>query len=95
MAVHELKCDPGQFSLIATWNKRFELRKNDRDYQKGDTLILRRTKYSSSEMAQGAPLEYEGKPLRVTVMHVMYPPAYGGLNDGWVIMSISAPWEET
>lgn len=37
---HKIKCHPAPFSAIARGDKRFEMRKNDRDYQTGDTLII-------------------------------------------------------
>lgn len=38
---HELKLHTSYFNRVATNQKRFEIRKNDRDYQVGDVLILR------------------------------------------------------
>lgn len=38
---HELKCHPKYLGRISEGTKTFEIRKNDRDYQVGDTLILR------------------------------------------------------
>ena len=38
---HILKIWPEYFILIASGEKNFELRKNDRNYKAGDTLILK------------------------------------------------------
>ena len=38
---HELKCHPEYFYRICSGQKSFEIRKNDRDFQVGDTLILK------------------------------------------------------
>lgn len=40
---HDLKCKPEYFARIATGQKTFEIRKNDRDFQVGDILILLKT----------------------------------------------------
>jgi hypothetical protein len=46
MTVHELKSWPEFFSAIETGEKTFELRRNDRNYQVGDVLVLREWKGS-------------------------------------------------
>lgn len=38
---HELKCRPEYFSRVASGQKTFEIRRNDRDFQVGDILILK------------------------------------------------------
>jgi len=38
---HELKCWPVYFEAIREGTKTFEIRKDDRNYRHGDTLILR------------------------------------------------------
>ena len=40
MTTHYLKCWPVYFGLVLSGAKQFELRKNDRNYQVGDVLIL-------------------------------------------------------
>lgn len=39
--VHELKILPEYFEAVKSVRKRFEIRKNDRDYTVGDLLYLR------------------------------------------------------
>lgn len=85
--VHELKTDPGAFDDIVAGIKPFELRFNDRNYQVGDTLILRKTKYTGEEMAEGKPLEYISSPLYLNVTYILSGKLYG-LKSGWVIMAI-------
>lgn len=41
MTIHELKILPEYFEPIESGKKKFEVRINVRDYQVGDTLILR------------------------------------------------------
>ncbi len=84
---HELKTDPEVFDAVAAGLKTFEIRKDDRGYQVGDTLRLRKTRYTGAEMAAGKPLEYTGDELEVSVSHILRGPLYG-LQEGWVILSI-------
>lgn len=45
--VHELKILPEYFSEVISGEKRFEIRKNDRNFKKGDRVILREFKDGS------------------------------------------------
>lgn len=38
---HELKCRPEYFNRVCIGQKTFEVRKNDRNFQVGDVLILK------------------------------------------------------
>lgn len=38
---HELKCRTEYFQRVVSGQKTFEIRKNDRDYQVGDVLVLK------------------------------------------------------
>jgi tRNA-binding EMAP/Myf-like protein len=88
MKVHELKTDPAMFTAVDCGEKTFEIRKNDRNFQPGDYLHLRKTVATGKEMAAGAPLRYqEDWELLVKVIYVLNGPIYG-LSDGWCIMSI-------
>jgi hypothetical protein len=87
MQTHKLKTDSEVFKAVAEERKTFEIRLNDRNYQVGDKLDLLETVSTGAEMAEGAPLEYTGGQVWVTVTHILHGPIYG-LADGWVIMSI-------
>lgn len=39
--IHDLKTDPAYFQRLVDGTKTFEVRKDDRGYQPGDTLVLR------------------------------------------------------
>lgn len=41
MKMHELKILPEYFEAVTSGRKKFEIRKNDRDYKVGDLLYLR------------------------------------------------------
>lgn len=85
--IHELKTDPEPFDAVASGQKTFEVRRNDRDFQVGDTLRLCRTRYTGLEMQTGALLEYTGQTVIRTVTHVLRGPAYG-IAAGFVILSL-------
>ena len=84
---HHLKTDPEVFDDIVSRGKRFEVRFNDRNYQVGDSLVLKKTRHTGEEMKKGALLGYVGAPLYVYVTYILEGPIYG-LANGWVIMSI-------
>lgn len=75
---HELKTWPDFF--VAIWNneKHFELRKDDRGFQAGDTLLLR-------EWSKAAG--YTGRAVRAGVPYLLGG-QWPGLEPGYVVMSI-------
>jgi hypothetical protein len=85
---HELKTDPDVFQK--TWNnkKRFEIRKDDRNYQEGDILFLRETEYTGEQMKVGYPLFYTGFSLKVRVDYKLPTGSYG-LLKGWTVLSVT------
>lgn len=87
MKEHELKTDADVFEAVKRGEKKFEIRRDDRGFEVGDLLKLRKTVHTGAEMAAGSPLYYEGEPQFVWVSHILRGPIYG-LMDGWVIMSI-------
>jgi len=87
---HELKTDPDAFDAVVRGQKTFEIRRDDRGYKVGDTLILRRTKHTGVQMNEGYQLIYTGEREQRNVTHILRGPVYG-LEGGWVIMSLSQP----
>jgi len=81
MKVHELKTVQPFFDQVADGSKKFELRKNDRDYKWGDILVLR-------EWSNGAQV-YTGSNVCVRVTGVL--DQFVGLQQGYCILSISKP----
>jgi len=67
--------------------KKYEIRFNDRDFQIGDMINLRETKFTGEEMKTGKPLIYTARTITKIVSHVLEGPIYG-LKDGWVILSL-------
>ena len=70
-AEHELKTDHDVFTKTWTGNKPWELRKNDRNFKKGDTVILRETVHSAVEIAAGRLLDYSGREITGTILFVL------------------------
>lgn len=82
---HVLKSDPVPFEQVFLGYKTHEIRLNDRDYQTGDVLRIRETRYSAHQMqTEDKPLEYTGRVAMRTVSHVQT--GYG-LQVGWCILS--------
>ncbi|MEB7953775.1 DUF3850 domain-containing protein [Enterococcus faecalis] len=73
-AIHELKILPEYFEAVVSGNKRFEIRKNDRNYKKGD--ILRLNEYKDGQ--------YTGD---VHVAEITYITDYAQ-QDGYVVLGI-------
>lgn len=77
MKVHEVKLSSQFFDDVVSGKKRFELRKNDRDYHKGDYLVL-------NEMKNGL---LTGRNVKVLVTYFL--DGYDGLLDDYCILGIS------
>ena len=78
MKTHELKILPQYFQSVWNGTKTFELRKDDRDYQRGDILVLR-------EWDSGS---YTGSAVCVKVTYILQDAEKYGLQDGYIIMGI-------
>lgn len=72
--IHELKILPEYFEAVVSGDKRFEIRKNDRNYQKGD--ILRLNEYQDGQ--------YTGD---VHVVEITYITDYAQ-QEGYVVLGI-------
>lgn len=72
--IHELKILPEYFEAVVSGNKRFEIRKNDRNYKKGD--ILRLNEYQDGQ--------YTGD---VHIAEITYITDYAQ-QDGYVVLGI-------
>ena len=86
-ASHKLKTDSEVFQAVVEGRKTFEIRFNDRDFKVGDELVLLETIHTGEQMRHGKPLLYSGNELRKTVSYVL---SGYGLQDGWVILGMSA-----
>jgi hypothetical protein len=82
MKTHELKCWPEYFEALADGRKKFEFRKNDRDFQVGDVLHIREYATASLE-----PF-YTGAEAFFKVTYILSDRAFFGLYKDYCIMSI-------
>ena len=83
---HELKTDPEVFEAKMQGVKPWDIRRNDRNFQVGDTLRERETKHSWAFMLSGCPLEYTGREIRERVTYILRGPQYG-FDSGYCIMT--------
>ena len=75
---HELKLTEPFFSEVFTGNKNFELRKNDRDFNVGDILVL----YEFDQRTR----KYTGLYVRKQIKFILKD--YPGLEEGYCILGL-------
>jgi hypothetical protein len=80
---HELKCWPEYFSALLDGSKRFEARKNDRDFKVGDLLWLR--EWDAGDAGRG--FVYTGRELWMRVSFVLADENFG-VKEGYCVMSL-------
>jgi hypothetical protein len=85
MAEHELKTWPPFFIAIEAGQKTFEVRRNDRGFQKGDTLHLR--EWDPNKGVATESRGYTGNAMRVRVSYVLSGESFG-IKDGFVVMGV-------
>jgi hypothetical protein len=80
---HELKIWPGNFEAIVSGMKKHEIRKADRDYRVGDTLILR--EFTPAIDEKGVALDekghtvgkWTGNAAMRTISYISKPGSFG------------------
>lgn len=70
---HDIKCWPEFYEDVESGAKPFELRKNDRDYRVGDTLLIREWLKNLGN--------YTGRKCRREVTYLISGPAFGLAAD--------------
>lgn len=76
---HYLKCYGQYYEAVASGIKTFEIRKNDRNFQVGDRIVLCERKDS----------EFTGAKLEKVITYITDFPA--GLKEGYVVLGIKTP----
>lgn len=79
MTVHYLKIKPEYYRDVQSGLKKFELRKNDRNFQVGDVLMLIKLDDKGNETDQ---------VTRVKVTYILKDCPQYGLKDGYAILGI-------
>ena len=75
---HELKILPKYYNDVVAGKKNFELRKNDRNFQVGDILVLK--EWSG---------DYTGRKIEAEVKYILQDCPEYGLDEGYCIMSLN------
>ena len=75
---HDLKCEAEYYDKVASGEKTFEIRFNDRNFKVGDTITLHRS-------MSGV---YAGQSLIVEITYILKDAEKYGLKEGFVILSI-------
>jgi hypothetical protein len=80
MSTHELKTWPEYWTALDAGAKTFELRRNDRDFQPGDTLVLREWNPDSEE--------YTGRSLTRRVSYVLRDGEKFGVQPDFAVLGL-------
>ena len=79
MKIHGLKIEKKYFNDVVTERKKFEVRKNDRDYQVNDILSL--NEYDKNKKI------YTGRHISAKVLYILDDSTF--LKEGYVVLSIA------
>lgn len=74
--IHYLKIEPVYLNRVIDGSKTFEVRKNDRNFQERDILVLQ--EYENSN--------FLGREIEVEITYVLKE--FDGLKDGYVVLGI-------
>lgn len=80
--IHELKIHPEHFEAVQDRVKTWEIRRTDRDFAVGDTLLLREW---VPELKGGF---YTGRSLRASIVHIARNLEAYGVFSGFCVLSI-------
>ncbi len=83
---HHLKTWPQFFHAVARGDKTFEVRKDDRAFQAGDTLVLEYFDPAKPQDTLNFAMQYE--PIERLVTFVLHGGQFG-VEEGYVIMGLS------
>jgi hypothetical protein len=87
--MHELKCWPDLFQAMLDGTKPFEARRNDRNFQVGDVLLLR--EWTPADSIHSRLGEYSGREIRAKVTFILHGSENNqktGIGEGFCVMGI-------
>jgi hypothetical protein len=82
MLTHHLKCWPEYFDELASGNKRFEIRRDDRSFGKGDKVVIEEWNPDTGK--------YTGRCIKFTISYILRDASRFGLQWGYCILSLSS-----
>jgi hypothetical protein len=92
MKEHIVKCQPVYFDATKDGDKPFEVRRDDRGYQKGDVLVLQRTESPDPaklqhfvEYDENGKVKYE---LRRKITWILTGGKFG-IEPGYVVLALA------
>jgi hypothetical protein len=87
--IHFVKCWPDAFRALEDGSKRFEFRKDDRDYKVGDLMrIAEWTPFEEYDYQRAVVKgEYTGKELLMEITYILRGGRFG-VPDGYAVMSV-------
>lgn len=86
---HTVKCWPQYYDAIEAGEKPFDVRRDDRGYQRGDILRSQRTRPESLHTVE---YDYNGKPIKEMRHRITYVLTGGqfGIEPGFVVLGLGA-----
>lgn len=87
--IHKLKCWPEYFQAMLDGRKTFEARRNDRNFQVNDVLILQ--EWAPADSIHSAVGTYSGREIKAIVTYILHGSEANqiiGVNDGFCVMGI-------
>lgn len=90
MTEHILKLNDRYFDAVKNGIKTFEIRRNDRDFKIGDTLILKRYDEQAvlERYAKGCLDIFVNDEIRCAITYILTHDEFQGINEGYCVMSI-------
>jgi len=87
--IHRLKCLPQYYDAVERGEKNFEVRRDDRGFQKGDQVVLMRTREEKHQQHE-VEIDADGKPIHTIQREIWYVLTGGqfGIEPGFVVLGL-------